>query len=138
MQIVRARLPAIMAMLVGLASIPATAKLPEPTPEQAQAAAEKKKQAAAQAEKEKAELAKSMDNIADRWRKRAAENGWETSPATPVAAVPGIEASGKQSSPSGQPGGRLGSAAAEAPVRSEKQGTAPPSPDVKDPAKKGK
>jgi hypothetical protein len=102
------------------------------------AAAVKKQQAAAQAEKEKQELAASMDKVAERWRSRATTNGWETHPPTAVAAVPGIKASEAQAGPSGQPGGRLGDAAANAPVRSEKQDTAPASTDVKDPAKKGK
>lgn len=107
-------------------------------PPQQQSAAARKQLAAEQAEKEKQELAGAMDKVAKRWRRGAAENGWETHPPTPVAAVPGFEQSATQSSPSGQPGGRLGSAADEAPVRSEKLGTAPPSPDVKDPEKKGK
>lgn len=127
-------------LAIALASVwgVAVAKLPPLTPEQQQAAAAKKAQAAAQAEKEKQELAASMDKIASRWRAKAAENGWKTNPPTQVQAIPGFNASATQSSPSGQPGGRLGSAAAEAPVRSEKAGTAVPSEDVKDPAKKGK
>jgi hypothetical protein len=116
----------------------AVAKLPALTPEQEQAAAAKKAQAAAQAEKEKQELAASMEKTSSRWRARAAENGWKTYPPTPVQAVPGIGASATQSSPSGQPGGRLGGTAAEAPIRSEKQDTAPPSKDAKDPSEKGK
>lgn len=96
----------------------ALAALPAPTPEQQKAAAVKKEQAAAQAAKEKEELAASMDKVAARWRSRAAANGWETHPPTPIAAAPAT--------------------AAAAPVRSEKSGTAPPSEDVKDPAKKGK
>jgi hypothetical protein len=127
-----------VAMVSALMSGFVAAELPAPTPDQVQAAAAKKQQAAAQAEKEKQELAASMDKIAARWRARAADNGWKTHPPTPVAAVPGIGASEAQSSRSGQPGGRLGDAAADMPIRSEKSGTAPPSEDVKDPAKKGK
>ncbi|HEV2609064.1 MAG TPA: hypothetical protein VGU61_02255 [Noviherbaspirillum sp.] len=115
----------------------AVPSVPGQTPEQ-QAAAIKKQQAAAKAEQEKQELAASMEKVAERWRSRAKANDWETYPPTPVAAVPGIKASEAQAGPSGQPGGRLGDAAANAPVRSEKHDTAPPSPDVKDPAKKGK
>lgn len=107
------------------------AKLPPPTQEQVQAAAAKKAQADTQAEKDKQELAAVMDAIAKRWRARAAANGWPTRPSTPAASVQGFNASANQSSPSGQPGGRQGSAAVQAPIRSEKSGTAPPSPDVK-------
>jgi hypothetical protein len=96
------------------------AKLPPPTQEQAQAAAAKKAQADAQAEKDKQELAAVMDAIAKRWRARAAANGWPTRPSTPAASVQGFNASANQ-----------GSAAAQAPIRSEKSGTAPPSADVK-------
>jgi hypothetical protein len=110
----------------------AVAKLPAPTSAQAEAAAAKKKQADAQAEKEKQELAATMDAIAARWRARAAANGWPTNPPTPVAApAQALNAPATQSSPSGQPGGRQGSAALAAPVRSEKSGTAPPSEDMK-------
>jgi hypothetical protein len=109
----------------------ALAKLPPPTPEQAQAAEAKKAQADAQAEKEKRELAAAMEAVAARWRARAAANGWPTNPPTPVASVQGIAASEAQSSSSGQPGGRQGAAALQAPVRSEKSGTAEPSKDVK-------
>lgn len=103
----------------------AFAKLPAPTAEQQQAAAAKKEQAAAQTEKEKKELAASMEKVASRWRERAAVNGWETHP--PVSAT-------------GQAPGGAGAAGntAAPPIRSEKAGTAPPSPDVKDPDKKGK
>jgi type II secretory pathway pseudopilin PulG len=127
-----------LALAFGAVSGIASARLPSLTPEQEQAAAAKKQQAAAQAEKEKQELAASMDRIASRWRARAAENGWKTNPPTPVAPVPGFNASATQSGPSGQPGGKLGNAAADAPIRSEKSGTAPPSEDVKDPSRKGK
>jgi hypothetical protein len=121
-----------VAALMASASGIAIAKLPPPTPAQAQAAAEKKAQADAQAEKEKQELAASMDAIAARWRARAAANGWPAHPPTKVAVpVKALGAPAAQSSPSGQPGGRRGSAAIEAPIRSEKAGTAPPSEDVK-------
>lgn len=108
----------------------AFAALPAPTPAQAQTAAEKKAKDEAQAEKDKQELAASMDTVAARWRARAAQNGWQTYPPTPVAAKQGFNASANQSGPSGQPEGRQG-AAAQAPILSEKQGTAPPSADVK-------
>jgi len=128
----------MVAAAIVCASGMAVAKLPDPTPEQQQAAAAKKQQAAEQAEKEKKELAASMERIGTYWRKRAAEKGWKTNPPTAVQATAGISASGAQSSASGQPGGKQGEAAAQAPIRSEKAGTAAPSEDVKDPAKKGK
>jgi hypothetical protein len=120
-----------IAMLLAALSGMTVAKLPPPTPEQAQAAAAQKAQADAQAEKEKQELAATMDAIAARWRARAAANGWQVHAPTPVAAVQGMNTTAAQSSPSGQPGGQQGSATAQAPVRSEKWGTAPPSADVK-------
>ncbi|HEY8608055.1 MAG TPA: hypothetical protein VIM12_13150 [Noviherbaspirillum sp.] len=108
-----------LCLAAGLLCGVAQAKLPALTPEQQQAAAAKKQQAAEQAEKEKQDLAASMENVAGRWRKRAAENGWETHPPVPA-------------------GGTQQNATPEMPVRSEKAGTAPASADVKDPAKKGK
>lgn len=128
----------MIAVAAVCASGVAAAKLPDPSPEQQQAAAEKKQKAAEQAEKEKKELAASMDRISGYWRKRAGEKGWKTHAPTAVQATAGISASGAQSGPSGQPGGKQGEVAAQAPIRSEKAGTAPPSEDVKDPAKKGK
>jgi hypothetical protein len=109
----------------------AVAEVPPPTPEQQQAAAAKKAQADALAEKEKQQLAASMDAVAARWREQAKSNGWPTHPPTPVAAKQGLDAPAAQSSASGQPEGKLGSAAKEAPIKSEKHGTAPPSTDVK-------
>lgn len=138
MQAAYAKLSFVIATLIALPSPAVLAKLPPPTPEQQQAAAAKKEAAAAQAAKEKQELAASMQRVADRWRSRAAAHGWDINPATPIAAPEGFKASETQSSASGQPGGKLGAAAADAPVRSEKAGTAPASADVKDPAKKGK
>lgn len=98
----------------------AHAKLPALTPEQQQAAEAKKQQAAAQAEKEKQDLAASMEQVADRWRARAGERGWEVHPQVPAG------------------GGQPKAAAPQVPVRSEKHGTAPASEDVKNPAEKGK
>lgn len=119
---------AVMAVMAGAVF----AKLPPPTPAQAQAAAEKKAQAAAQAEKDKQALAASMDAVTARWRANASSHGKKVNPPTPVAApAAAIGTPAAQSSASGQPGGRLGSAAQEAPVKSEKSGTAPPSENVK-------
>lgn len=129
----RTRIAIVIAagLMAGLATGPSAAKLPPPTPEQEQAAAIKKAQADAQKEKEKQELASAMDRIAERWRARAAANNWQSYSPTSVSASAGFAASATQSSVSGQPGGQLGSAAAAAPVRSEKAGTAPRSADVK-------
>ena len=121
-------------LLLGSVSGMALAKLPAPTPEQQQAAAAKKAQAAVQQEKEKQQLSESMDRIAERWRGRAAKEGWKTHPATPVTAQTGAPTQAAQPAP-GQPvaGQAAGSAAAPTmpPIRSEKFGTAPPSEDVK-------
>lgn len=83
------------------------------------------------AEREKQSLADSMDRLAARWRSRAAANGWPQPAPVPVNAAQGFDTSATQSGPSGQPGGRLGPDAGRPLVRSEKSGTAPPSPDVK-------
>lgn len=119
------------AVLLGLGSGAALAKLPAQTPEQQQAAAVKKAQAAEQAVKEKQQLAESMDRIAERWRSRASKEGWKANPPTPVAA-PAQAAQPGQPVPA-QPAmlGTPPNAQQAAPVRSEKFGTAPPSEDVK-------
>jgi hypothetical protein len=90
-----------------------------------------KAKAEAQAALEKQQLAESMEKVSAYWRKQAAANRWETHPPVPVAAAQGFDASATQSSASGQPGGRQGAAAAQAPIRSEKAGTAQPSKDAK-------
>lgn len=100
-----------------LCAVSVQAKLPDPTPEQAQAAAEKKAQTDAQAEEDKRKLSETMDQLAQRWRKKAAQEGWATHAPTP------------EKSASAAPD----KAASSAPVKSEKAGTAPPSADVKKP-----
>jgi hypothetical protein len=120
-----------IAALIAILSGSAVAALPPPTPEQERAAAAKKAEADAQAEKEKRELAASMDAVAARWREQAKANGWPVNPPTPVATKQALDAPATQSSASAQPGGKLGSAAKEAPRRSEKSGTVPPSADIK-------
>jgi colicin import membrane protein len=129
--------------LAGLAiSGAALAVLPPPSPAQAQAAAAKKAQADAQAQKDKAELMATMDALTARWRSRAQSQGWPVHPPVAVAAAtpaaPGAPAATAAVSapltgaaPAGQPGGQQGPAVANAPIRSEKLGTAPPSTDVK-------
>ena len=90
----------------------------------AQTDAERK---AAQAQKEKEELAASMDEVSRRWRVEAASNKWPTHPPVPVAAVAGIASSNAQEQ----------NRALAPPVRSEKQGSAAPSEDVKKPKEAG-
>ena len=115
---------AIPALVVG--------ELPPPTPAQAQLAAEKKAQAQAAAEKDKQALLASMDALAARWRSRAATEGWELNPPVTVAApMPALMQPNTQTSSAGQPGGAMGAAAKDAPVTSEKSGTAALSADVK-------
>lgn len=109
----------------------ATAVLAKPTEAEAKAAAEKKAKADSKSQQEKKELAGSMQAVADRWRKNAAEKGWTVHPPVPVDAVAGMNAEAAMNKPSGQPGGQLGEAAANAEIRSEKLGTAPASEDVK-------
>lgn len=109
----------------------AMAALAKPTEAEAKAAAEKKAKADARSQLEKKELAASMQAVADRWRTRASEKGWTMHPPVPVDAVAGISAEAAMNRPSGQPGGQLGEAAANAEIRSEKRGTAPASEDVK-------
>lgn len=122
----------VTAAMAATLSLAASAALPPPTPEQKAEADAKKAKAAAQAEKDKQELSASMDAVTERWRKSAATRGWKTHPATPIAsASKEQDKPAAQTSASGQPGGKLGEAAAQAPIRSEKAGTAPPSEDVK-------
>jgi hypothetical protein len=115
-----------IAALLCVVSASAAATLRPPTPEHAQA------------EKEKQELAAAMEAIAARWRERAKANGWPVYPPTPVATKQALDAPATQSGSSAQPGGKLGSAAREAPRPSEKSGTAPPSKDVKTKPANGK
>jgi colicin import membrane protein len=123
--------------LAGLAiSGAALAVLPPPSPAQAQAAAAKKAQADAQAQKDKAELMATMDALTARWRSRAQSQGWPVHPPVAVAAAApsataAVSAPLTGAAPAGQPGGQQGPAVANAPIRSEKLGTAPPSTDVK-------
>jgi colicin import membrane protein len=111
----------------------AQAGLPPLTPAQQQAAADKKAKDAAQADKDKAALAASMDAVAAHYRQRAAAQGWKTHPPVAVAAAApgGVSAPNTGNAPAGQPAGQLTPAGANAPIRSEKLGTAPPSTDVK-------
>jgi hypothetical protein len=107
---------------------PARAGAAETAPAADAAAQTEAARKAAAAQKEKEELVASMDDITRRWRAGAAKNNWPTHPPTPVAAVAGLTASGTQEQ------GRI---ATPPPVRSEKQGDAAPSEDVKKPKEPG-
>jgi hypothetical protein len=85
-------------------------------------------QAAARAQQEKQELAASMDEVTRRWRAEAAKNGRQTHPPTPIDAVAGIAKSNAQDHTR---------TSMPPPVRSEKEGSAPPSEDVKKPKEPG-
>lgn len=128
-------------LAAGSAGLAAQAALPPRTPAQQQAAADKKAKDDAQAAKDKQELSDTMDAVAARYRARAAREGWKTHPpvaiaaAKPAAGVAGgsgaIASAASSEGPAGQPNGKLTEAGANAPKRSEKFGTAPPSSDVK-------
>ena len=121
-----------IALLLLAIPVLAVGELPPPTQLQAQLAAEKKAQAQAAAEKDRQALLASMDALAARWRSRAATEGWELNPPVTVAApMPALMQPNTQTSSAGQPGGVMGAAAKDAPVTSEKTGTAAPSADVK-------
>ncbi len=110
----------------------AAASLPPPTPAQAQAQAAKKAAADAQAEKDKQLLLAKMDAVAAAWRAKAGAKGWKLNGPTALAApAAAVTAAATLAGSNGQPNGKLGAAAAQAPVTSEKSGTAAPSADVK-------
>lgn len=134
-----ARLPVLLGSAV--VAVPLWAALPPPTPQQQAEAAAKAAQAASAAAQEKQELAASMDRVAQRWRQRAAAQGWKVNAPTPVA-VAATAAGGSglaqvpgQGNPHSAPGTPAAGAASTPalPIRSEKLGTAPPSQDVKQP-----
>ncbi|NML15899.1 hypothetical protein [Azohydromonas caseinilytica] len=129
-------------LALGLAALTAQAALPAPTPEQQAAAAAKAAQAASAAALEKQQLEASMDRLSQRWRQRAAAQGWPVNAPTPVAAAQVGTSGGSgsaqvpgQGNPHSAPGTPAAGAASAPPVpiRSEKLGTAPPSEDVKKP-----
>ena len=148
------RLRAVLALATGLSLAGASwAALPPPSPAQAQAAAAKKAEADAKAAKEKEALNASMDDISNRWRQHAAQEGWTIKPPPPVKGPTGVAASDPTPASAGVPspapaGGTPGTSgaapataaaplgaralhAANVPVKSEKLGTARPSEDVK-------
>ena len=118
------------ATLAGLTCAGACAALPAPTPAQLQVRDNDAAKAAQLAQQAKEELVATMDRLAIRWRARAQQNGWSVNPATSVAAAPSPVAQGASPSVPAQTAGA-------AVIRSEKSGTAAPSTDVKNPAKKG-
>ena len=126
-------MPRLTVLAAALVVGAAQAGLPPLTPAQQQAAADKKAKDAAQADKDKAALAASMDAVAAHYRQRAAAQGWKTHPPVAVAAAApgGVSAPNTGNAPAGQPAGQLTQAGANAPIHSEKLGTAPPSTDVK-------
>jgi len=139
--ITKLMMAAVLAVLA-LAGV-ASAVLPPPTPAQVQAQAAKKAAADAKAEQDKQLLLAKMDALSNAWRGKAGANGWTLNPQTalpPPAAAAGTVAAGAaaalsapatQSAPSGQPAGVLTTTGANAPITSEKSGTAAPSADVK-------
>jgi hypothetical protein len=72
------------------------------------------------AQRQQMQLVASMDTVAARWRARAAAQGWPVHPPTPVESAGGIQASATPPA-----------TGAQAPIKSEKLGTAAPSADVK-------
>ncbi|GGE71849.1 hypothetical protein [Massilia psychrophila] len=142
--VMRAATMATFATLAAWAGA-ASAVLPPPTPAQAQAQAAKKAAADAQSKKDKLLLLARMDALSNAWRDKAGANGWKLNPPTALAApgvgtdaggaaaagMAAISAPATQSGPSGQPAGVLTTTGANAPIRSEKSGTAAPSADVK-------
>jgi hypothetical protein len=110
----------------------ADAVLPPPTPAQVAAQKAKKAIADAQAEKDKQLLLASMDKLSAAWRGKAGEKGWKLNAPTALPApAAAVTAPATQSAPSGQPGGKMTATGAQAPMTSEKSGTAAPSADVK-------
>jgi hypothetical protein len=101
------------------AAAAATSPAPQPSAPQ---------QAASRAQQEKQELAAAMDEVTRRWRAEAAKNGRQTHPPTPIEAVAGINASNAQDHTR---------TSMPPPVRSEKEGSAAPSEDVKKPKEPG-
>ncbi len=87
--------------------------------------ASKEAEAKAKAEKEKQQLAAAMDRVAQRWQETAAQRGWQTESADSSGGMNGMSRGQSETSAIGLP----------TVVRSEKLGTAPPSEDIKQPAK---
>lgn len=147
--VLRSLIPAALLAALGLAGAPARAALPAPTPAQQASAAEAAAKAASAAALDKQRLDASMDQVAQRWRERASQQGWRVNAPVPTSVVAGSAGGageavrpgqGNAHSAPGLPGsgaaaGATGAAASAPPlpIRSEKLGTAPPSSDVKQP-----
>lgn len=97
---------------------------PQPKPAANDPAA-KEAEAKAKAEKEKQQLEASMDAVSQRWRALADARGWQSEAAADSGSSGASTMQQTQTSAIGLP----------SVIRSEKLGTAPPSEDVKDPAK---
>ncbi len=122
----------LIALVVAATSGAVLAGLPPPTPAQVEQQKAKKAIADAQAEKDKQALLAKMDELSTGWRGKASAKGWTVNAPTPLAAqAQAVTAPALQSAPSGQPNGQLTATGAQAPITSEKSGTAPPSADVK-------
>lgn len=87
--------------------------------------ASKEAEAKAKAEKEKQQLAAAMDRVAQRWQETAAQRGWQTESADSSGGTGDMNMGQSETSAIGLP----------TVIRSEKLGTAPPSEDIKQPAK---
>jgi hypothetical protein len=122
----------LIALLLAASSGAALATLPPPSPAQVEQQKAKKAIADAQAEKDKQALLAKMDELTANWRGKAGAKGWPVNPPTPLPApVAALTAPALQSAPSGQPDGKLTATGAQAPMTSEKAGTAAPSADTK-------
>lgn len=122
----------LIALVMAASAGAALAVLPPPTPAQVEQQKAKKANADAKAEQDKQALLAKMDDLSSRWRGKAGANGWTVNPPTLVVApAAAVTAPATQSAPSGQPTGRLTTVGAQAPMTSEKAGTAVPSADVK-------
>lgn len=122
----------LIALVLAASSGVALATLPPPTSAQVEQQKAKKAIADAQAEKDKQALLAKMDALSASWRGKAGEKGWTVHAPTPLPApVAALTAPALQSAPSGQPQGQLTATGANAPMTSEKAGTAAPSADTK-------
>ncbi|MDB5935979.1 MAG: hypothetical protein JWQ01_3323 [Massilia sp.] len=122
----------LIALLLAASTGAALAVLPPPTPAQVEQQKAKKASADAQAEKDKQALLAKMDTLTANWRGKAGAKGWKVnSPTALPPAAAAVTAPATQSGPSGQPDGKLTATGAQAPMTSEKAGTAAPSADTK-------
>lgn len=122
----------LIALVLAASSGAARATLPPPTAAQVEQQKTKKATADAKAEQGKLALLAKMDALSANWRAKAPAKGWTVHPPTALPApVAAVTAPALQSAPSGQPAGQLTTVGAQAPMTSEKAGTAAPSADTK-------